>query len=61
MSNSKAVNDKDKDNAAWERASEINDAMLGFQPYADDSMLFLVRYGHKAQVRPIFLIFVFYS
>lgn len=43
--------DKDKDNAAWGRASEINEAMLGFQPYADDSMFFLVRYGHKAQGR----------
>lgn len=47
MSSSK---DKDKDNAAWTRATEVNEAMLGLQPYADDSMFFIARYSHKAQV-----------
>lgn len=50
MSSSNTAKDKDKDNSAWARASEVNEAMLGIQPYADDSMFFIIRYGHKAQV-----------
>ena len=35
---------------AWARAAEISDSMLGMQPYADDSMFFIMRYGDKAKV-----------
>jgi hypothetical protein len=42
-----------KGGESWTRASEVNDAMLGLQPYADDSMLFIMRYSHKAQVVPV--------
>lgn len=39
----------DRDDA-WSRASEVNEAMLGIQPYADDSMFFTIRYADKAKV-----------
>lgn len=43
-------NKSNKDDNTWGRASEVNDAMLGIQPYADDSMFFIVRYSDKAKV-----------
>lgn len=33
------------------RAQELNDALLGVPGYADDTMFFVARYGHKCQVR----------
>ena len=32
------------------RAAEVNEAMLSMPGYADDSMLFVGRYGEKAKV-----------
>lgn len=34
---------------AWARAAEVSDSMLGMQPYADDSMFFIMRYADKAK------------
>ncbi|KAJ4150410.1 hypothetical protein LMH87_011162 [Akanthomyces muscarius] len=31
------------------RAQEMNDALLGVPGYADDTMFFVARYGHKCQ------------
>ncbi|KAJ3484633.1 hypothetical protein NLG97_g7010 [Lecanicillium saksenae] len=31
------------------RAQDLNDAMLGVPGYADDTMFFVARYGHKCQ------------
>ncbi|KAI6780650.1 uncharacterized protein J7T54_001154 [Emericellopsis cladophorae] len=39
-----AGNKPQKDDA-WARAREFSDAMLHCQPYADDSMLFIMRYS----------------
>lgn len=41
----------DPSGSSWTRANEVTEAMLGLQPYADDSMLFLMRYGDKVKVR----------
>lgn len=40
----------ENDDDAWVRASQVNEAMLGIQPYADDSMFFTIRYVDKAKV-----------
>ncbi|TQW08920.1 hypothetical protein IF2G_03351 [Cordyceps javanica] len=32
------------------RAQEFNEALLGVPGYADDTMFFVARYGHKCQV-----------
>lgn len=40
-----------KEDKGWSQANEISDAMLGIQPYSDDSMMFILRYGNQARVR----------
>lgn len=43
--------------SGMKRAAEVTDAMLGVPGYADDSMFFTVRYGHRAKVaKPVSLI-----
>lgn len=36
--------------SGMKRAAEVTDAMLAVPGYADDSMFFTIRYGHKAKV-----------
>lgn len=36
--------------SGMKRAAEVSEAMLSVPGYADDSMFFTVRYGHKAKV-----------
>lgn len=41
---------KQGESGGSQRAAEIHDAMLNIPGYADDSMLFVVRYGTLAKV-----------
>ncbi|KAK2594304.1 hypothetical protein QQS21_008010 [Conoideocrella luteorostrata] len=38
-----------KANSGTQRATEVTEAMLAVPGYADDSMFFTIRYGHKAK------------
>ena len=53
MSRSNTTRGKEKEDSAWKRATEVNEAMLGIQAYADDSMFFIIRYSHKTQVHSL--------
>lgn len=43
-------NQAEDPDAAFKRAADFNDNFLGLPGYADDSMLFCLRYGDKARV-----------
>jgi hypothetical protein len=48
--NSIEMSSSGRNTGASQRASEINNAMLNVPGYADDSMLFMLRYGALAKV-----------
>jgi hypothetical protein len=52
--NKSASSDKD---AGFKRANEISSSMLGMPGYADDSMLFVVRFANKLKVSPCSITF----